>query len=155
MRVRECARHLSAYSRASIHELSRTQVFNRPANSRKREKERKRSLCASLRMKRSTGPSRPVTKTTHTRSSARYSRCPAPLTLSVASRSGRRGVKMGKQPTVRYELPELRIHRSVSPVDCLCNGTCRVKPCAERHRRSCHRGARTVPTGALRALGAL
>ena len=50
---------------------------------------------------------------------------------------------MGKQPTVRYELPELRIHRSVSPVDCLCNGTCRVKPCAERHRRSCHRGART------------
>ncbi|MDC0526030.1 hypothetical protein OAO87_03430 [bacterium] len=62
---------------------------------------------------------------------------------------------MDKQPTVRYELPELRIHRPVSPVDCQCNGTCRVKPCAERHRRSCHRGARTVPTGALRALGAL
>ena len=70
--------------------------------------------------------------------------------LSVASRSGRRGVKMGKQPTVRYELPELRIHRSVSPVDCLCNGTCRVKPCAERHRRSCHRGAAHGAYGCLR-----
>ena len=74
------------------------------------------------------------------------------LVCVYAVRGARCGVHMGKQPTVKYELPELRIHRSVSPVDCLCNGTCRVKPCAERHRRSCHRGARTVPTGALRAL---
>ena len=49
---------------------------------------------------------------------------------------------MGKQPTVRFLLPELRIHRSVPPTDSRCNGTCIIKPCAERQRRSCHRGER-------------
>ena len=61
--VRECTRHLSAYSRVSIQEIRSPQVFNCPAFSQRPLILRKRSLCASLRMKRSTGPSRPVTKT--------------------------------------------------------------------------------------------
>ena len=69
---------------------------------RRKGKERKGSLCASLRMKRSTVLCSPVTWTAHTSSSAGCSRRPAPLTLAVTLQSGRRGDHMDKQPTVRY-----------------------------------------------------
>ena len=77
----------SVYTRVSADEISRRQVIKSRAFLPTADGERKCSLCASTRMKRSTGPRSPVISPAHTSSSARYSRHPAPLTLSHGAES--------------------------------------------------------------------
>ena len=79
----------SLCSSFAFHTLCYPKLFNPPPFIPLGGGQRSRSLCASCRMKRSTGPCCPVIWPAHTWSSARYSRPPLSLTLSVPSRLGR------------------------------------------------------------------
>ena len=134
---------------------SRTKVFKTLASGGRHRRARPRELCASTRTEGSTRPSSLTHPAAHTRSAAQESLHTPSLIMMMPTRRAGPVEVVAEWSVVLFLLGEHRNHRWVPSGDCLCDGTCRDEPCAQRKLAPCHRGAPRylpVPREGLRAL---